>query len=253
MPAAIPIVLTVAKVAMTVYSAVTAVKALKEGNILGAVMGGFGAYMGMSSLGAFGAGAGEVAATGAVEGAALGSAEAISEAAVGDMFSGFATEGTMAPLGEAATAATGGIDYSGVLTDLGSVTGDVGQAIGTGGFMGDLGDAFAGGLDRVTSGIQDLYGDIIQGDLLSQGDGTFLDSGTGNIFDEAGNLLKGVSGDSLLKAGQMGIGYLTKQQELEAQRDAAKEGREYMQAEQEKDRALRYTPTTFVPPSTYRK
>ena len=63
---------TIITVALTAYSAVSAIKALKEGNILGAVVAGFGAYMGMSALGNFGtAVAGDATALAASQGGQL--------------------------------------------------------------------------------------------------------------------------------------------------------------------------------------
>lgn len=82
MAAAIPVVLAAVKVVGTVMSVVTMVKGIKDGNLLQAVAGGFGAFMGVSSL---------------MSGAAAGSASAAAGAAdAGAADAGAAAAGTAA-------------------------------------------------------------------------------------------------------------------------------------------------------------
>ena len=238
MPQAIPYIIFAAKVAMTAYSAVTAVKALADGNIMGAVVAGFGAYMGASSL----MSTGMSTAGGAAEGMA-GVAEA-SEAGV--------LEGATTNLGDAASTSFDAAGATGVgsitpasgsmvsgLDAVGSLA-DVATAVEPTSFMGSIGqigDTIGAGIKSVANNITDLGGDVTG--LVSQGDGTFMNS-LGQLFSE--------NGEMLMKAGGAALNYMGEKEKQEMFREEQDKARKFGEKRADTYRrnvgaATRFTPS----------
>lgn len=106
---------TVLAVVGTVMGAKSLVEGLKEGNLLKAVVGGFGAYMGLNSLGAFGAAEGTAAGASTVSGTEAGAIES--------SFGEMASSGVEMPVSEFSTAgveATSGLSEGAGIFDSGA-------------------------------------------------------------------------------------------------------------------------------------
>ncbi|RKZ05960.1 hypothetical protein DRQ25_14995 [Candidatus Fermentibacteria bacterium] len=245
MPQAIPIIITVAQVAMATYSAVNAVKALKDGNIMGAVMGGIGAYTGFSNIASsMGSSvASEGVGQAASSAAAQGTAEGISEAATGGLF-----EGMEAASGFESAALPA---FSGAESALGAITGDLGTlAVDNAGLLesmapiSEMSDTFSIGdtFDRVVQGAKDFGNEII-GELKSVGSGQYADEG-GNIFDSMGKLLSNPSVQTGLKAG---VGLYAKKREEDAKKEIYKDQRDWTERQSKEKLARRSASPNFVP------
>ena len=228
-------VILVAKVALTAYSAVSAVKALSEGNIMGAVMGGFGAYMGLSGLGAFDtAVAGDALAQTATAGQttfAEGAQMGLFEQAGPEMFD---VAGAVGGVGDVAGGI--GLDAGGLSASLSSAMPDVSTQfagdlsigapidVGGGGFMDSIAGGPSGWMEAIKSGIAKVD---LGGNLISTQDGSLL-AKVGEAVGGTGNLMK---------MGGMAMDYLGKDKALKAQEDAAEEGYERSVAEAARKRA----------------
>lgn len=237
MGVAVPII----QVALTAYSAVSAVKALSEGNIMGAVMGGFGAYMGLTNLSAFGGSvAGDATSLSAAAGEGGSQASMLAEQAAD-----FGAEG-MAMTSEA----LGSGPLSGTFTNLaddlavdpnmyGSGAGDIGKSLDlnldiggakTGGFM----ESLESGWDSIVSTGKGFIDDV--GNLVSTKDGS--------ILAKAGEAVGGTG--NLMKLGGMAMDYYGKEQALDAKEKAAEEGYERSVMEAARKRASVGAAPTYV-------
>ena len=235
MAAAIPVI----QVALTAYSAVSAVKALSEGNIMGAVMGGFGAYMGMSNLGAFSqATGGDVLAQSAAQKAGMTQGQMLAEQTA-----------EFGAVGEAATAESLGFlegavaeptlktmsDYAlesarydiGAGADVGEIGArvDVGAGIQEKGLLGSLGDTISSGWDTVVNagkGVVDAAGDLVSTE-------------DGSILAKAGEAIDAVGINQIMKGVGMYLDYKGKKDAIKAQEKAAE--KQYRRSQQEAQRA----------------
>lgn len=119
MAAAIPVVLAAVKVVGTVMSVVTMVKGIKDGNLLQAVAGGFGAFMGVSSLMSGAAAGSASAAAGAADAGAAAAGTAATAATPAASFMSPAVDAFAAPtaqLGSGLSTASTGMTGSSILS-----------------------------------------------------------------------------------------------------------------------------------------
>lgn len=203
MAAAIPII----QIGLSVYSAVTAVKALSDGNIMGAIMGGFGAYMGFSNLNAFSAATTGDALAISAESAA-GGVEGISAGALGDTFAG---------VGELSSFTTPALEQSANI-------------------FGSAGVGALEGLSTLPSGATNIGSNITLGSNIGSGETSWwqnvIDTGEGYLND-VGNLISnqdgsllakaadmGISGSDVLNLGKMGASYYMDKRKQDAQMEA---------------------------------
>lgn len=211
------IVMTALKVVGTVASVISMVKGIKEGNFLQAVVGGFGAFMGASSLAAGGA-SGASNATGAVASDAAAGASIMGDTSTAAMF------GPAGPGGASASTANlmEGAGSQGLL-QMGGATNNI------------LGEGLAAGNNALT-GAADT-------NILNAGDATskvlaepsFFDQMKGGVSD-IGSMLK--ENPELLKVGGGLLqGY--------SQGAAAEDHRDFIKKQEEERR--RRVGKTFVP------
>ena len=172
MAAAIPVIITAAKVVGTVISVVTMVKGIKDGNLLQAVAGGFGAFMGVSSLMSSVGSSATAAATAAAPDAAGAAASTASKASsfmnTASPFGAAQATNTLLPGGLAspvtdlATSSTGLL--SGTATDS-----MLGAAMGA-----DKALAAPSLMDRLASGASSIGGFMKENPQLMQTAGGLL-------------------------------------------------------------------------------
>jgi len=204
--------------ALAAFSAVSAVKALSEGDIMGAIMGGFGAYMGFAGLGtAFGtatmadataltSGMAAPVGTSFADMAAGGLADSLGSTLTSDIFSSvaatpFSQAGGM--LGSIGSGLSAGATPYASMGLSGSSANLLDMAVPKVGFMDSLKVGDLGGMvDSVKLGAKELGNDIV-GSLTPKGDGTFIDQ-AGSIFDEMGELVGGKQ--NLFELGKMAYG-----------------------------------------------
>jgi len=174
--AIVPVIMAVA----SIYAAGTAIKALKDGDYLTAVIAGIGAYAGLSAVMAPAATVGtQAATTGATEVAAT--PMAAPTATVGTDLVG--TFGTASP-SLIAPAGTGAMAPS-VFTGA-----QVGAPAGSSGILGGLGDAFSAAGKAVVNLADNIgIGEIVDGIKRVSTD-IFQNMETGDLTDSLGNLLK---------------------------------------------------------------
>lgn len=139
MAAAIPAIITAVKVVGTVMSVVSMVKGIKDGNFLQAIVGGFGAFMGASSLAAGSAGSAASNSAGAVASDAAAGTSIMGDTSTAAMF------GPAGPGGASATTANlmEGAGSQGLLQMGGATNNILGSGLATGNNMlaGSAGDS----------------------------------------------------------------------------------------------------------------
>lgn len=148
MAAAIPVVLAAVKVVGTVMSIVTMVKGIKDGNLMQAVAGGFGAFMGVSSLMSGMAAGSASAAAGAADAGAAAAGTAATAATPAASFMSPAVDAFAAPtaqLGSGLSTASTGMTGSSILSGQspGLLTGstvDAALSAGAGAVEKSIGD-----------------------------------------------------------------------------------------------------------------
>lgn len=216
MAAAIPAIMTAVKVVGTVMSVVTMVQGLKNGNLGQAIVGGFGAFMGMSSLAA---GAANTAGNTAASSLSTG-ADAVGKAALpimGDTSTAalFGPTGPGAVSGTASNLLSGG---SGGLLDVGSksIIGS-GLATGNNALLGSVADntaRAAGPMDKILNTGKDVFGSVKDGisgltdaarenpDLLKLGGGLLQGYSQGQQKEEELKYLKKLEDEKRRRIGQ---------------------------------------------------
>jgi hypothetical protein len=169
---AIPVIITVAKVAGVVLATKTAIEGLKEGNLLKAALGGVGAYFGLSSLGAFGAAQGAALGTGVgdqtglVSAVAKGSAPAGLEnvgASLGTTVAQSANEGILSGAGGFASQAARDAITPNFANAASNVAGSVGAnaaGSGLGGLATSAANAGKGLLSSAGGALSQGYGPV---------------------------------------------------------------------------------------------
>lgn len=172
MAAALPAIITAVKVVGTVMSVVSMIKGIKDGNFLQAVVGGFGAFMGASSLAA-GSASSASNATGAVASDAAAGTSIMGDTSTAAMF------GPAGPGGASASTANliEGAGSQGLLQMGGATNNILGEGLAAGNNMlaGSAGDngikgsandriigapespnGEAGFFDQIGSGVKDI-------------------------------------------------------------------------------------------------
>lgn len=204
--------------ALAAYSAVSAIKALKEGNILGAVVAGFGAYAGLNMAGAFNtAVAGDALAQSAVasEAGGFSGLSSAAEGATGDLFSGMAESAFTTPALEAGAGTFADsvmASGAGLPESVTSAVGKIGGTLDVSSSLGGLGDSISSTWDSIVNTGKGWINDV--GDLISTQDGS--------ILAKAGEAVGGTG--NLMKLGGMALDYYGKDKALKAKEDAAEEG-----------------------------
>jgi len=232
---------TIITYAMTAYSAVSAVKALKDGNIMGAIAGGFGAYMGLSSTGAFGT---QVA----------GDATSLSAEVGGQSF--------------AEASGAGFLDSAGMTSSVfdGAVTGGIGDVVGSvgdtaiGGLVTGSGAAISPEVGQVSNLASKSEGGFLSnlGDSIGEGWDSVLETGKG-VVDSVGDLVSTEDGSLLAKAGEavggkqnlfnmakMGAGYLLDKKKQDDQLEFLEDQEARKRADLEATRARKGAAPTYV-------
>lgn len=220
--------------AMAGFSTIMAVKAIAEGDYLGALAAGAGAFAGFAGSGLMG-GAANAATQAASPAATSGLASAAAPGAAGTLSGNIANLNQM---GMAPAQAAGLSSASGALTSASpalaaaATPASVASGITSGG---------GGFLDSVTSGLKTLgdAGSKIMtemGEMVNLGDGTFQ-AADGSIFDQAGKLIS---------AAKPVLGYLAKKQNTDDILDANKDARDQARADVNAERSRR----GYVPKNT---
>jgi len=244
-------VMAVVSYATAAYSAVSAIKALKDGNIMGAVMAGVGAYVGFTAGGAYAAAAGgDSLATSAV---ASGMTEGVGSSFAqmgGALNTGAAVPGAMSSLGSEAmsvgalsTLADAGASFNPFdgSTNIGAKVETPNVSVEGGGFMNSLQQDPLGTIkDKITS-----MGGSVKGALTKLADGTFQDA-SGSIFDKAGKMLSGSNGMGLAKIGAGAMDYMAKKDQIESTEKIADESYERAVKEAARERGSRGAAPGYV-------
>jgi len=208
----VPVVMAV----MSVYAAGTAIKALKDGDYVTAVVAGIAAYVGLSAVMAPAAVGTQAATTGATEVAANQT---------------LGTMGTVATEGASMTPATSGtaLMSSSMSAPLVSTAPAMAAPTATGGFLGGIKDLASGALGNLSDFADTMGFNEVVGGFKKLGENIFQNVETGELVNKSGSILK--TGTTLMGGAGNIIGPMINKSAQEDAIDANKESEEKALAE----------------------